>query len=123
MSCTQSVWEAWWLKYLTANVLFTLYATHQDGYAVDHREVGYHHKQKGLALYRSVVPRWEEERELENLPDSPDMIGEAVRRTVRQLLLRLLLRFVPAHHQQAGRLPLQEDQIQGARGRAEAGGE
>ena len=32
----------------TDNVLFTLYAAHQDGYAVDHREVGYHHKQKGL---------------------------------------------------------------------------
>ena len=76
MNCTQSVWEAWWLKYKTDNVLFTLYAAHQDGYAVDHREVGYHHKQKGLALYRSAVPRWEEERELENLPDSPDLIGE-----------------------------------------------
>ena len=82
MSCTQSVWEAWWLKYMTANVLSTLYAAHQEGYAVDHREVGYHHKEKGVALFRSVVPRWEQERELENLPDTPDMIGERVRLTV-----------------------------------------
>ena len=83
MSCRQSVWEAWWLKYLTANVLSTLYAAHQEGYAVDHREVGYHHTEKGASLCQSVVPRWEEERELENLPDSPDMIGQSVRRTIR----------------------------------------
>ena len=86
MSCRQSVWEAWWLHYLTAQVLLTLYAAHQEGYAVDHREVGYHHQQKGASLCQSVVPRWEEERELENLPDSPDILGQSVRRTVSQLI-------------------------------------
>ena len=89
MSCEQSVWEAWWLKYLQANVLYTLYAAHQEGYAVDHREVGYHHKQKGVSLCRSTVQHWQEERELDNLPLSPDIIGQSEGWRIRQFTLMI----------------------------------
>lgn len=29
MGCKKGVWEAWWLKYTSDNVLFTMYAAHK----------------------------------------------------------------------------------------------
>ena len=53
----------------------------QDAFAVDHREVGLHHKVARSADH-SAVFSWEKEREVENLPDTPDFVGE-MRRVVR----------------------------------------
>lgn len=43
---------------------------------MDHKEVGYHITEKSLSLCTSVVTRWEDVREMENLPDAPDILGE-----------------------------------------------
>ena len=72
----KEVWEAWWLKYTLDNVLYTMYAAHKDAFAVDHKEVGYHHQEKSEALCSSVVTTWQEEREMDNLPESPDILGQ-----------------------------------------------
>ena len=40
---------------------------------MDHREVGLHHKVRGSADH-SAVTVWQKERELDNLPDSPDFV-------------------------------------------------
>ena len=66
-------WETWWLKYHSDNVLYTLYPNHQDAFAVDHREVGVHIKKKREVTMRKVSS-WQQERELENLPDNPEML-------------------------------------------------
>ena len=29
MTCVEQVWEAWWIKYMTNNLIFTMYAAHQ----------------------------------------------------------------------------------------------
>ena len=98
MTCVEQVWEAWWIKYMTNNLIFTMYAAHQvhcfslvrylvqifqpqDAFAVDHREAGLHHKEARSADH-SAVSSWEKEREVENLPDTPDFVGE-MRRVVR----------------------------------------
>ena len=44
MGCVRQVWEAWWLKYHSDNVLYTLYPAHQVGHQADHgdhQDVGY----------------------------------------------------------------------------------
>ena len=40
---------------------------------MDHREVGYHHKQK-LEVNMNKVHSWHKEREVENLPEYPKML-------------------------------------------------
>ena len=29
MSCVSQVWEAWWIKYMNHNLIYTMYAAHQ----------------------------------------------------------------------------------------------
>ena len=29
MTCVEQVWEAWWIKYMTHNLIFTMYSAHQ----------------------------------------------------------------------------------------------
>ena len=43
---------------------------------MDHKEIGYHHQKKSEALCSTVVSSWEEEREMENLPEAPDILGQ-----------------------------------------------
>ena len=45
----------------------------QDAFAVDHREVGYHHSVETRADY-SRVRWWDQRRERDNLPHNPDFI-------------------------------------------------
>ena len=44
----------------------------QDAFAVDHREAGYHHKEK-QEVNINMISSWHPERELENLPLHPKM--------------------------------------------------
>ena len=70
MGCVKEVWEAWWLRYSLDNNIYTLYAASQKGFAVDHREKGYHY-QEGLGNTTDKIDTWLDSWELENLPHKP----------------------------------------------------
>ena len=44
----------------------------KDAFAVDHKEVGYHHREKQEVVMKKIRS-WQDERELENLPEYPNM--------------------------------------------------
>lgn len=72
MRCKDAVWESWFTKYHQDNTLYTLYPAHQDAFALDHRERGYHHEEtQGNACHK--IHFWNKEREAEHLPPGPPM--------------------------------------------------
>ena len=71
--CNGQVWESWWLKYHQDNLLYTVYAADQGAFAVDHREVGYHHS-KSPGRLCDKISIWNPSRCHNLLPNSPQML-------------------------------------------------
>ena len=65
--------EAWFLKYHSDNIFYTLYAADQNSFALDHREVGVHNKVQSTQNDQTIS-LWKSSWDLDRLPDQPSML-------------------------------------------------